>query len=96
MDVRHIPELANYRNPAGRCRMLHLDNRSCLIYAERPLVCNVDAMGKLIRLTPGSWRLVNRNSCHVLHEQQLQAPLEAIGERCRHAHPETKALRDRS
>jgi uncharacterized protein len=87
MDVKHIPELAQYAGPKGRCTMLGPDDKTCTIYADRPLVCRVDDMGKLIRLTPRSWRTLNRNACQLLHVQVHHAPLEPIGEECRHGHP---------
>jgi hypothetical protein len=84
MDVRHVPELAEYVSGTGRCSKLAPDNKTCTIYTDRPLVCRVDDLGRFIRLTPGSWRLLNRQSCGILHQQQHSAPLEAVGETCRH------------
>lgn len=93
-DVSHVPELAHQTNPVGRCLMLSpLDDKTCLVYAERPLVCRVDDLGRLIRLTPASWRALNRNVCHVLHERVHQAPLEKVGEVCRHRHPNSNPVR---
>ena len=85
MNVRHVPELAEYTSETGRCSKLASDNKTCTIYDERPLVCRVDELGKFIRLSPGSWRLLNRQTCEILHRQQYDSPLEPIGESCCHA-----------
>jgi uncharacterized protein len=93
MDVRHIPELVQYADPTtGRCSNLGPDDKTCMVYADRPLVCRVDDLGKLIRLTPRSWRWLNRQSCMLLHRQHHNGEeLEPIGQQCLHGRPRATA-----
>lgn len=84
MDVRHIPDLAPWAEESGRCSKLGSDDKTCTIYADRPLICNVDAMGKQLRLTQESWYFVNRHGCEFLHRQLYGAPLEPADEDCQH------------
>lgn len=87
MNVAHIPDLVKYADGGGRCSMLAQDDKTCTIYADRPLVCRIDEIGSHLRLTREAWHFVNRISCVMLHEKIHRAVLEPVGSVCHHGKP---------
>jgi Fe-S-cluster containining protein len=41
--LKNVPELSEYDRGNGMCRYLAKNNR-CMIYPNRPVICNVDKM----------------------------------------------------
>lgn len=60
----------------GVCVMLK-DNR-CSVYDSRPLLCNVEALGKLMGVNPTAWRQVNAAACNTIIDQLGLDPMYKI------------------
>lgn len=51
----------------GSCEKL-IDNR-CSVYEDRPLICNIEALGKRMAYTPAAWRVLNIRACNTLIDE---------------------------
>ena len=83
LDLSMVPEMQDFMLPSGKCSKLGADNKTCTIYAERPLLCQVDNLGKFLRLGP-SWTALMGVACQELHQKAYGVPQEPLGEECQH------------
>ena len=49
-------------NEDGSCSKLNSDN-FCSVYDNRPIMCNVDLMGKLLHQNTTEWYRINADNC---------------------------------
>jgi len=87
LNVKHIPDLAPWADESGRCSKLGSDDKTCTIYADRPLVCDIGGIGKHLRLTREAWYFLNRRGCEYLHQLVHAEPIEPAGSVCQHGKP---------
>lgn len=58
----------------GKCSQLADDN-TCMVYEDRPLICNIDKMAELLKVNKAEFYDININACNDMMDEQ-GAPLE--------------------
>lgn len=60
----------------GACEMLI--NNKCSVYEDRPLLCNVRALGELMQVEETAWNRMNAAACNLIIDQLGLDPLYKI------------------
>ena len=53
----------------GSCEMLGEDNL-CKVYENRPITCNLEKFGKVLKMDEKEWYELNKKGCEMLREQE--------------------------
>lgn len=64
-DEMHFPH--SY-NDTGKCEMLDRDNK-CLVYEDRPTICNVEKMFALMDIPRDTFYKLNINACNNMMDE---------------------------
>jgi uncharacterized protein len=70
-SIKGIPFLEEFDRGDGVCKHLDLETNRCLIYEERPLLCQIDRAYEAIfstQLTLEEYYSLNRNACNELQK----------------------------
>jgi len=69
--------------PSGMCTQYDPEAKTCKVYEDRPMVCNIDK-GRPPQFDIEEWKKVNLLACDVLHFRMYGEPRELTG-MCNHA-----------
>ncbi len=83
LNISMVPEMQDFVLPSGRCKNLDKDNKTCMIYDNRPILCRVDDLGNYLRLG-SSWTALMHVTCNTLHEKVYGVPQEPLDQKCQH------------
>lgn len=68
-NIHLVPDLKDFNIGEGVCKYLDLQTNKCLIYNERPLVCNVEKSFESIYsafMSEDKYILLNQKGCELL------------------------------